>query len=45
MANIANADRVKIWNSFFKLAWGEAKSVFEESTATRSLSEKKVIEK
>jgi hypothetical protein len=29
-------DRVKIWNTFFKLAWEEAKSVYETSTGRKS---------
>ena len=36
MATLRTTDRVKIWNSFFRLAWGEAKSVFENSTGTSS---------
>jgi hypothetical protein len=27
--NIDRDDRLAIWNSFFKLAWGEARAVFE----------------
>lgn len=29
-------DRVKIWNTFFKLAWEEAKSLYETSTGEKS---------
>ena len=36
---IEPTDRVKIWNSFFKLAWTEAKSLHEESTSTSSAKE------
>lgn len=34
MAN--HQDRVRIWNSFFKLAWREAKDIFELSNNCRS---------
>ena len=33
---IEPSDRVKIWNSFFKLAWTEAKSLHERSTGISS---------
>ena len=29
-------ERVKIWNTFFKLAWAEAKSLFETSSGITS---------
>jgi hypothetical protein len=28
-------DRVRIWNSFFKLAWGEARALYENSTGKK----------
>jgi hypothetical protein len=34
MAKISGADRVKMWNTFFKLAWDEARIVFEKSSNT-----------
>lgn len=36
---VAPTDRVKIWNSFFKLAWTEAKFLHEASTGTTSAKE------
>lgn len=33
---VESTDRVKIWNSFFKLAWTEAKSLHEASKRTTS---------
>ena len=33
MGKISKPDRVKMWNTFFKLAWEEAKIVFEKDTS------------
>jgi hypothetical protein len=34
MRRISGPDRVKMWNTFFKLAWGEAKVLFEKDSNT-----------
>jgi hypothetical protein len=34
MGKISGPDRVKMWNTFFKLAWEEAKIVFEKDSNT-----------
>ncbi len=34
MQRISNPDRVTMWNTFFKLAWDEAKIVFEKESNT-----------